>query len=68
MGWICKNELCIEFNIEKTEVVERISFDKDGNKQNSAERCHECGQRRHDTSVWDGSSFSSPGNKNICNK
>jgi DNA-directed RNA polymerase subunit RPC12/RpoP len=68
MSWICENELCAEFNIEKTEAIEKISFDNEWNKHNSAERCPECGHRRIDTSFWTGTSFSSPGNKNICNK
>jgi len=69
MAWICKNEACDKFDIEATEAREVIKFLDDGTRVNSAEKCPECGSRRIDkTTPWDGSSFQSPGNKNICNK
>lgn len=68
MGWICKNETCDRCNIEVSEPVEVMSYDEElGKVVNSAERCPRCGSRRIDTDKWDGSSFSSPGNKNVCN-
>ena len=66
MSWTCKNEDCGRCFIKESAVTEVISFDKDGNKVNSAERCPRCGSKRIDDTKWDGTAPSIHGH-NVAN-